>query len=75
LSYSKELDVVNIKGIRVLPIVLVWCFAWVLIGICLAPFDAAATCWEYATVPLASYLCKAIGWFIIRLSEQSGLEL
>jgi hypothetical protein len=75
LSYSKELDVIDAKGIRVSSIVEFWLFVRISVDIRLAPFDAATACWKYATIPLASCLSKVIGRFVFRFSEQSGLEL
>lgn len=75
MSYSKELDIINAKGIRVFPIVEFWFFIWIPVGVWLAPFDTATTCWEYAAEPMASCFGKAIGRFVFRFSEHSGLEL
>jgi hypothetical protein len=75
LSYSKELDVIDAKSIRVFSIVELWLFVRISVGIRLAPLDAAAARWKYATIPLASCLSKAIGRFVFCFSEQSRLEL
>ena len=75
LPFWEKADVINTESIGIFPVVKVWLFGRISIGIRLAPFDSAASCWKYTTVPLASCLGKAVCWLIFCIFEQPGLEL